>query len=116
MGRINLGKDYTVSGSIGNVSDLSLTIGGEKLDSTTRRGSLPLKTYEPGLEKKVFECTVLAEESTSYQIGGLVTLTCNDHSGDILVTNAVRGAPKEGFVDYKLTLTPGNASSTTITV
>lgn len=116
MGKINLGKDYTVSGSVENISDLSLTIGGEKLDSTTRKGTLPLKTYEAGLTKKVFECTVLAEASTSYQIGGLVTLTCADHSGSILVTNAVRGEPKEGFVDYKLTLTPGNASANPITV
>lgn len=116
MGKINLGKDYTVSGSVGSVSDLSLTIGGEKLDSTTRKGAKPLKTYEAGLTKKVFECTVLAEATTSYQIGGTVTLTCADHDGEILVSNAVRGEAKEGFVDYKLTLTPGNASAHPITV
>lgn len=116
MGRINLGKDYTVSGSIGNVSDLSLTDGGEKLDSTTRKGSRPIKTYEAGLGKKVFECTILAESTTTYQIGGFVTLTCSDHSGNILVTNAVRTSAKEGFVEYKLTLTPGNESANKITV
>jgi hypothetical protein len=116
MGKINLGKDYTVTGSIGNVSDLSLTIGGEKLDSTTRKGALPLKTYEAGLTKKVFECTVLATAETTYQLGGLVGLTCADHTGDLLVTNAVRSAAKEGFVEYKLTLTTGNASAHPITV
>jgi len=113
---ISLGKSYTITGALANVSDLTVTKSAEKIDVTTRFGTKPLKFTEAGLPKITLECTVLAEAETSYQIGGQVSVTCTDYTGNAIVVNADRDEPDDGPVQYKLTLTPGTASTETVTV
>jgi hypothetical protein len=113
---INLGKDYTISGAVENVSDLTVKIEAEKIEATTRAGTLPLKRYVAGLPKKTFECTILAEAATTFSVGASVAITCSDHTGNLIVVKAPRSEPKEGFVTYKLTLTTGTASANPIAV
>lgn len=116
MATISLGKNYTISGGLTNVSDLTLTRSAEKIDITTRSGANPLKHTEAGLPKITLECTILAEASTTYSIGGSVSVTSSGYTGSVIVTNADRSEPKDGTVQYKLTLTPGTASATPIAV
>jgi hypothetical protein len=113
---INLGKDYTISGAVENISDLTVKVEAEKVDATTRFGTLPLKRYLAGLQKLTFECTVLAETATTFDIGGQVAVTTADYTGNLIVTKAPRSEPQDGFVTYKLTMTTGTASANPITV
>jgi len=113
---ISLGKNYTISGALSNVSDLTVTRVAEKIDVTTRFGTKPLRFTEAGLPKITLECTVIAEEDTTYDIGAEVNITCTDYTGDAIVVNADREEPDDGPVQYKLTLTPGTPSTETVTV
>lgn len=113
---ISLGKSYTITGALENVSDLTVTRAAEKIDVTTRAGTKPLKFTEAGLPKITLECTVIAESDTSYEMGGQVSVTCADYTGNAIIVNADREEPDDGPVTYKLTLTPGTASTTTVTV
>jgi hypothetical protein len=113
---ISLGKDYTITGGISNVSDLTLNRQAEKIDITTRAGSDPLKFTAAGLPKITLECTVIAESSTSYSIGQSVSVASSGYTGALIVTNADRDEPDDGPVTYKLTLTPGVASATPVEV
>jgi hypothetical protein len=114
---INLGKDYTISGAISNVSDLTVTIAGEKLEATTRGGgTAPIKRFEIGLGKFTAECTVKALAETTFAVGALVTVSLNGDSRSLLIVKAPRTEPRDGQVEYKLTLTPGVASAHTVTV
>lgn len=113
---INLGKDYTISGGISNVSDLTLNRSGEKIDITTRFGSLPLKFTTAGLPKITLECTVLAESSTTYNVGSSVTVTSTGYAGSVIILDAERDEPEEGPVTYKLTLTPGTALASPVVI
>lgn len=113
---INLGKDYTISGGITNVTDLTLNRTGEKIDITTRFGSLPLKFTTAGLPKVTLECTVLAESSTTYSVGATVAVASSGYTGSVIVLDAERDEPEEGPVTYKLTLTPGTALPTPVVI
>lgn len=116
MATISLGKNYTISGAIGNVSDLTLTTAGEKIDITTRTGTDPFKMTDIGLSKFTLEATVLAEASTTYAIGGSVSVTASGVTGTLICTNADRSEPVDGVVTYKLTLTHGYVSANTVSV
>jgi len=109
MATINLGKDFTISGGLTNVSDLTLTYAAEKIDITTRAGTLPLKYMAAGLPKITLECTVIAESGTTFNVGGTVSVTSTGYTGSVIITNADRDEPDDGPVTYKLTLTPGTA-------
>lgn len=114
---ISLGKDYTIEGAIENISDLTVTLAGEKLEATTRGGGVkPIKRFEVGLYKFTMECTVKALSTTTFNVGALVTVTCDDYDGQLLIVKAPRSEPRDGHVEYKLTLTPGVASAHTVTV
>ncbi len=120
MATINLGKDYTVSGTVSNVSELSWDRTSEKLDVTTRSGTKHVKHTKAGLYKDVFSCTVLAEAATVFEIGQAKTLTIgpvgDTESFTCVVTSARRGEPRDGLVSYQITLTPGTASESGTTI
>lgn len=116
MPTINLGKNYTITSGLQNVSDLTLTYSAEKIDVTTRAGTLPLKYTEAGLKKITLECTVIAEASTTYNVGGTVTIASSGYSGTVVVVSADRDEPDDGPVTYKLTLTPGTAVANPVAV
>lgn len=116
MATISLGKDFTITGGLTNVSDLTLTRAAEKIDITTRTGAKPLKHTEAGLQKITLECTIIAEASTTYAVGAAVSLASSGYTGAVIVSNADRSEPNDGLVTYKLTLTPGTASPVTVEV
>lgn len=116
MPTINLGKDYTITSGLTNVSDLTLTYSAEKIDITTRAGSLPLKYTEAGLAKITLECTVIAESGTTYSVGGAVSVASSGYTGTVVVVSADRDEPDDGPVTYKLTLTPGSAVANPVAV
>lgn len=116
MATISLGKDYTISGGIDNVSELTITRTGEQLDVTTREGSLPLKYTVAGLQKITLECTILAEASTTYSVGSSVTVTSSGYTGDLIVMSVDRDEPQDGVVTYKLMMTPGTALASPVPV
>lgn len=116
MATISLGKDFTITAGLQNVSDLTLTRAAEKIDITTRTGTKPLKHTEAGLQKITLECAIIAEAGTTYAIGSSLSLTSSGYSGSVIVTNADRSEPNDGLVTYKLTLTPGFASPVTVDV
>ena len=113
---ISLGKDYTITGGISNVSDLTLNRQAEKIDVTTRAGTQPLKFTAAGLPKITLECTVIAEASTNFPIGSSLNITSSGYSGAVIITNADRDEPDDGPVTYKLTLTPGTTSANPVEV
>lgn len=113
---ISLGKNYTISSGLTNVSDLTLTRSGEKIDITTRFGAYPIKFTEAGLEKLTLECTIIAESGTTYSIGGSVSVASSGFTGSVIVVSADRSEPHDGLVTYKLTLTPGTAMATPLPV
>jgi hypothetical protein len=104
-----LGKDYTVSGLEG-VTDLTLTLSGERIDITTRAGALPIKKTVASFPDKTFECTVLAEADTSFSVGKSYSCTINGEALSLICMQANREEPQEGIVTYKLTLKPGQES------
>jgi hypothetical protein len=108
---INLGKDYTISSSLSNVSDLTLTYSGDTIDSTTRSGSKPVKHVETGLNKITLEATVLVDETTNYKLGQSLSVTSTRFTGSVIVADAQYDEPDDGIVSVKLTLTPGTASA-----
>lgn len=107
MATISLGKDYTISGALSNVSDLTITQGGDTIDATTRSGSKPVKHVEAGLTKTTLEATILVDETTSYKFGQSVSVTSSAFSGTVVVVDAQYEEPDDGVVKVKLTLTPG---------
>ena len=113
---ISLGKDYTITSGLTNVSDLTLTRSGEKIDVTTRFGAKPLKYTEAGLPKITLECTVIAGADTTYPVGGSVTVASSGFSGSVIIVSADRSEPHDGMVTYKLSLTPGTAVATPLNV
>lgn len=115
MATINLGKDFHVDGLAG-VGELTWTQSAEKLDVTTRTGNKPYKQTKAGLVKHVFECTVYADDATTFSIGAAKTLTINGLEHDCIIASARRSEPKDGVVTYQLTLTPGTASTNTAPV
>lgn len=116
MATYSLGKDYTITGGIENVSDLTITRSGEQLDVTTREGTLPLKYTKAGLQKVTLECTILAEADTTYSVGGSVSVASSGFTGDVIVVQANRDEPQDGVVTYKLTMTPGTALTNPVAV
>jgi hypothetical protein len=106
-----LGKDYTVSGLTG-VTDLTLTLAGERIDVTTRAGAKPVKKTVAGFPDKTFECTVLAEAATTFSTGKAYSCTINGQALSLICFGANREEPQEGVVTYKLTLKPGEESET----
>lgn len=113
---ISLGKDYTISSGLTNVSDLTLTRSGEKIDITTRAGALPIKHTEAGLQKLTLECTIIAEQATTYSVGGSVSVASSGFTGSVIVVSADRSEPQDGLVTYKLTMTPGTAMASPLPV
>lgn len=112
MPTYTLGKDYTVSGLAG-VSDLTLTTEVERVDVTTRLVDKPFKLTAGGLAAKTFECTVLAESTTSFTIGKKYTVTLHGGSAlDLICMTATREEPQSGVITYKLTMRPGEESET----
>lgn len=112
MATINLGKDYTISGGLSNVSDLMITYSGESIDATTRSGTKPVKHVETGLNKITIEATILVESTTNYSIGQSVQVTSSKFTGAVIVLDADYSEPDDGVVTVKLSLTPGTASAT----
>ena len=106
-----LGKDYTVSGLVG-VTDLTLTLSGERIDITTRAGAKPIKKTVAGFPDKTFECTVLAKGDTTFSVGKAYSCTINGESLSLICMSANREEPQEGNITYKLTLKPGEESET----
>lgn len=106
-----LGKDYTVSGLTG-VSDLTLTLSGERIDVSTRAGAKPIKKTIAGFPDKSFECTVLAKADTFFTVGKAYALTLNGESLSLICMSANREEPGEGIITYKLTMKPGEESDT----
>lgn len=111
MATINLGKDYTISGGLSNVSDLTITQGGDTIDATTRSGPKPVKHVEAGLTKTTLEATILVDEATAYAIGQQVTVTSPKFTGNVIVLDAQYDEPDDGVVSVKLSLTPGTPSA-----
>lgn len=112
MATISLGKDFTISGALSNVSDLTLTHGGDTIDATTRSGSKPVKHVEAGLTKITLEATILVDDTTSYKLGQSVAVTSSAYSGTVIVLDAQYDEPDDGVVSVKLTLTPGTPLDT----
>lgn len=113
---ISLGKDYTISGTLANVSDLTITRSGEKIDVTTRYGTKPIKFTEAGLPKITLDCTVIATSETTFDLGGSITVTSSGFTGAVIIVSADRSEPHDGMVTYKLQLTPGTAMQTPLSV
>jgi hypothetical protein len=113
---INLGKDYTISGTLENVSDLTITKSGEKIDVTTRFGSKPIKFTTAGLPKITLDCTVIATDTTTFSLGGSIAVTSSGFTGTVIIVSADRSEPHDGMVTYKLQLTPGSAMETPLSV
>jgi hypothetical protein len=115
MATYTLGKDYTVEGLTG-ASDLTWTQAGERLDVTTREGTKPYKKTVAGLVKHTVDCSVLAQDSTKFEIGETVSLVLNDQERTCIVVQANRSEPKDGVVTYSLQLTPGSSPANTCPV
>lgn len=113
MATISLGKDFTITGSLSNTTDLTLTYSGDTIDATTRSGSKPIKHVETGLNKITLEATILVESATAYSIGQSVSVTSSAFTGNVIVLDAQYEEPDDGMVNVKLTLTPGTASDVT---
>jgi len=107
---ISLGKDYTITGGLSNVSDLTVTQGGDTIDATTRSGGKPVKHVETGLTKTTLEATILVDSDTNYKLGQSVQVTSGAFTGTVIVADAQYDEPDDGVVSVKLTLTPGTAS------
>lgn len=103
---INLGRDYTVSGLTG-VSDLEVSLSGERIDVTTRFGTKPIKNYLAGFPDKTFTATVLATSTTEFIIGKAYSVTLPSGALSLICLQANREEPQEGVITYKLTLKPG---------
>ena len=116
MATINLGKDFTITSGITNVTDLTMTVAADKIDVTTRSGTKPLRHTLPGLAKRTFECTVKAEVATTYAIGGSISLVCAEYTGSVIILDAERSEPEDGLVEYRVTMTPGSASAETVVI
>jgi hypothetical protein len=110
-----LGKDYTIDGLAG-VSELTVTDAAENVDITTRYGSNPLRFTAVGLGKITLEATVMATDETTFDVGGAVTIECPDFDGTAIIVSAPREEGEDGAVSYRLTMTPGTASATPISV
>jgi predicted secreted protein len=110
-----LGKDYTING-IAGVSELTVTDAAENVDITTRYGEKPLRFTAVGLGKITLECSVIATAETTFDVGGTVSITCDDFTGTALIVSAPREEGEDGAVTYRLTLTPGTASAVPISV
>lgn len=106
-----LGRNYTVSGLTG-VTDLTLTLAGERIDVSTRYGAKPIKKTIAGFPDKTFECTVLAKADTTFSVGKAYACTINGEALNLICMGANREEPQEGIVTYKLTLKPGDESET----
>lgn len=109
----NLGKNYTVSGLSGT-TDLVLTRSAEKIDVTTRKGDTPVKAYDAGLIDETFECTVLAEGTTTFSTGKAYPVTLNGAVlSDLICVQANRDETKDGVITFKLKMRRGLESSLT---
>lgn len=105
-----LGKDYTVSGLDG-ASELTVTREGERIDVTTRDGAKPFKLTVAGFANTTIECSVFAEETTSFKIGESYPLTlAGEEFADLVCFSAVREEPQTGIITYRLKFRPGSAS------
>lgn len=113
---INLGKNFTITSGLTNVTDLTMTRSGDKIDVTTRGGTKPLRHTRVGLPKITFECSVLAEAATTYAIGGSISLVCAEYTGTVIVLDAERTEGEDGLVQYRVTMTPGTASAETVVI
>lgn len=113
---INLGKDYTITSGLTNVSDLTITKSGERLDITTRYGSNPIKFTTAGLPKITLDCTIIAEATTTFDVGASVSITSSGYTGSAIIVSADRSEPQDGLVTYKLMMTPGSAMTNPVTV
>lgn len=108
----SLGKDYTVAGLAG-ATDLTVTRSAERVDVTTRAGTLPIKAVVAGLADLTFDCTVDATATTSFTIGKAYSVTVKSESlGSLICMKASREEPAANVIQYKLTLRPGVESDT----
>jgi hypothetical protein len=110
MPSYTLGRDYTVSGLTG-VSDLTVTRDGERIDVTTRGHAKPIKQTVAGFEDVTFECTVLAEGTTSFIVGNEYAITvAGGGAMNLVCMKATREEPQAGVINYKLSFRKGTES------